>query len=249
MEPGGRLETCADAATPTAGERSTLPSRTGRRAEVAFERDGLTTRRIPEPTSTDATHEEYVVDCGDGERILALRTQRLKQQLGPGYEIRGTVTPVTLPPDMAQIEVSIPLDLWPRFGAKLGLAFGALALGEYWTRSSWADWLRARLHGQAAEAPDPRVVLRSLPIPPGADDTLPLLTDRPNHTIFLMGSEPATLMIHLFGVWCYLVPLGPSTSADGPAWKFDSVRGRAEQTTFDALVLDAITRLDGGNAA
>jgi hypothetical protein len=209
----------------------------GQPVRVEFGSDAIVTRRVPHRTHADESHETYITEVGEGEEILGLRVQRTRQRLGPGYEVRGRVKLVDDAEQQVRIEVSTHMDLWARFGAKLGLGLAGAALDDAWARSQWAYWLRARLRGRELAAPDPRVSLQVLPDRIDDGDTLSLLTDPPTHTIFTVnGSTNASLMVHLFGSWRYVVPLGPLGSVAGPAWTFDPQKGTAVQTTLMELI-------------
>ncbi len=174
---------------------------------------------------------------------MQLRIDRLRRQLGSGFRVEGRVETVEMHEEKeARAEISMPADLWPRLGAKLGLALGSRGMDEQWLRSDWAKWLRACLRGERAEAPDSRVALRPLPdgLLPG--DPLELLVDPPNHVVFFAGDDPTALMFHLFGVWRYVVPLGPGDLRDRPAWTFDPREGTATEVPFISLVVASSNR-------
>jgi len=213
------------------------------RAELELARDGPKVRRVPYRTSKDAAGERYIVDPGDGERIAALRAARLRRQLPPGYDVRTRVEKVALPDDQALVEFSTSIHMWPRMAAKLGLALGARGFDKDWIRGEWADWLRGILHASPEPAPDSRANLPALPEPIAADDELAILVDPPHHTIFFVGQDSLYLMIHLFGIWRYVVPLGPADRRDRPAWQFDPRRGTAREMEFIELVVAGSSRI------
>jgi hypothetical protein len=49
-------------------------------------------------------------------------------------------------------------------------------------------------------------------------------------------------MMHLFGIWRYMVPLGPADRCDRPAWKFDPRRAKAREMEFIELVVAGSNR-------
>jgi hypothetical protein len=214
----------------------------GARAELELGRAGPKVRRVPYQVSSDSSGESYIVELGEGEQIAALRAERLRRKLSPGYDVHTRIDEVQLPDDEARIEVSISIHLWPRMAAKLGLGFGVRGLGEDWIRGEWADWLRRILHGSPDPAPDPRIRLHALPEPIADDDDLAMLVDPPHHTIFFCGEDPLYLMIHLFGIWRYVVPLGPAERRDRPAWQFDPRRARAREMEFIEMAVSLVNR-------
>jgi hypothetical protein len=159
----------------------------GARAELELGRAGPKVRRVPYRVSKDSCGESYIVEPGEGEKIAALRAERLRRQLPPGYDVRTRIDEIQLPDDEALVELSISIHLWPRMAAKLALGLGARGLDGDWIHSEWADWLRGILRGSNSPAPDPRVRLHALPEPIAADDELALLLEPPHHTIFSAG--------------------------------------------------------------
>jgi hypothetical protein len=215
----------------------------GARAELELGRDRPKVRRVPYRTSKDATGERYIVEPGDGERIAALRAARLRRGLPPGHDVRTRIEEIELPNDRALVELSTSIHMWPRMAAKLGLVLGARGFDEDWIRGEWADWLRGILHAAPGPAPDARVRLKALPAPIAADDELAILVDPPHHTIFFVGEDPLCLMIHLFGIWRYVMPLGPGDRRDRPAWEFDPRRGSAREMEFIELAVAGSARV------
>ncbi|HEY5941897.1 MAG TPA: HNH endonuclease [Solirubrobacterales bacterium] len=221
----------------------------GARAELELGRTGPKVRRVPYRVSKDSGGESYIVEPGEGERIAALRVARLRRDLPPGYDVRTRIEEIELPDDEARIELSMSIHLWPRMAAKLGLSLGARGMDKNWIRGAWADWLRGILRGSPTSAPDPRVYLRALPEPIGDTDELAMLVDPPHHTIFFSGEAPVCLMVHLFGTWRYVVPLGPADCRDRPAWEFDPRRGSALEMEFIELAVAGAERSAAGGRA
>lgn len=215
----------------------------GARTELELGRDGPKVRRVPYRVSKDSGGERYIVEPGEGERIAALRVARLRRQLPAGYDVRARIEEIELPDDQALVELSMSTHLWPRMAAKLGLVLGARCLDEDWVRGEWADWLRGILRGSPGPAPDARVRLHAVPQSIAADDELAVLVDPPHHTIFFVGEDPLCLMIHLFGIWRYVVPLGPADRRDRPAWQFDPRRGSAREMEFIELAVSGSSRV------
>jgi hypothetical protein len=203
--------------------------------------DGPAITRLPHRIDATDDHERYVTEVDDGDRLLRVRVERLQKQLGPGYEVHGRVVDVGDADDEVSVVLSTSALLWPRMGAKLALAFGTEAFGQEWAQSVWADWLRGTLRGGDEPAPDARLRLRPLPDTLDEADPLRPLSDPPNHVVYLAGGERAILMVHMFGIWRYGVPLGVPAPLDAPAWVFDSANGKAAQTTLGEL---ALTRRD-----
>jgi hypothetical protein len=54
-------------------------------------------------------------------------------------------------------------------------------------------------------------------------------------------------MIHLFGLWRYVVPLGPADRRDRPAWQFDPRRGSALEMEFIELAVAGSARVFGAD--
>ncbi len=215
----------------------------GARAELELGRSGPQVRRMPYLVSKDSKRERYVVKSGEGARLAALRAERIRRSLPPGYDVRTRISGIELPDDEAHIGLSISTHLWPRMAAKLALAFGARALEEDWIRGEWADWLRGIVRGSSDRAPNPRVQLRALPEQIAVDDPLAVLADCPRHTIFFVGEDPLCLMIHLFGIWRYVMPLGLAGRRDLPAWEFDPQLGTMQEMEFIELAVAGSERL------
>jgi hypothetical protein len=76
-----------------------------------------------------------------------------------------------------------------------------------------------------------------------------MLVDPPHHTIFFSGEDPVCLMVHLFGTWRYVVPLGPADRRDRPAWEFDPRRGSAREMEFIELAVAGAERFAAGGRA
>jgi HNH endonuclease len=220
-------------------------TKTGAPIELELGKEAPSTRRVPYCLSRADGRETYIVEPGEGEEILELRLERLQRQLGIGYAVKGRVEEVRLDEDQeAAVEWSIPIDMWPRFGAKLGLAFGAQGMGSDWVRSDWAAWLRRQLAGENTPAPDNRSSLRALPEALGDDDPLALFVDPPQHLIWFVDGEIVMLMVHLFGLWRYVVPLGPATRQDRPAWRFDPREGKAQEMAFIELAVSSAEKMN-----
>jgi HNH endonuclease len=213
------------------------------RAELKLGRAGPKVRRVPYRVSKDSSGESYIVEPGEGKQIAGVRAERLCRQLPPGYDVRTRIDEVQLPDDEALVELSISIHLWPRMAAKLGLAFGARGLDKDWIRGVWADWLRGILRGSPGPAPHARVRLHALPELIAADDELALLVNPPHHTIFFSGENPLCLMVHLFGIWRYVVPLGPAERRDRPAWELDPRRAKACEMEFIELAIAGANRV------
>lgn len=221
-----------------------IPS--GRRIEVESGRDAITARCLPHRISAIETQEHYVVDPNDAARILRLRAERIRKQRGAGFEVRAQLGQTDgNPDDRVQIDYSVSADVWPRFGAKLGLGLGARGMGDAWLRSDWAAWLRARLRGSDAASPGGIATLPLFPESLSADDSFARLSDPPQHTIVFTHTDPTVLVAHLFGSWRYGVPLGPNGPRDGPAWTFDPRTGTAAETTLIGLIIANRDRFTG----
>jgi len=54
-------------------------------------------------------------------------------------------------------------------------------------------------------------------------------------------------MVHLFGTWRYVVPLGPADRRDRPAWEFDPRRGSAREMEFIELAVAGAERFAAGS--
>jgi hypothetical protein len=218
------------------------------RAELELGREGPKVRRLPQPVSGGPGKERYIVERGEGKRIAELRAERIRRDLPAGFEVVTRIDSVELPEDDAEVELSVSTDLWPRMGAKLALGLGFQGLDDTWARGEWAGWLRGILRGSSDPAPDTRVRLRVLPKAIGSDDHLVMLANPPHHTVFFVGDDPLCLMIHLFGIWRYVGPLGPATPRDRPAWEFDPRRRSARETAFIELAVAGAERFAASKA-
>ena len=206
-----------------------------------FTPDGVYARRLPVPEHRDENSERYTVEIGDSDALVAKRTERLRKQLGPGYDVRATVETIRQNPIM-HMNFSLDVSLWPRFAAKLALAFGREVLGEPWLGTAQARHLRAVMWNLPSVAP--LVALRPLPEVVEAGDPLrPLLAAPPAHVVTVQRStRGAMLMLHLFGTFRFGVPLGEEGPPPRyePVWIFDPVAGSARRTTWPDFIMEAI---------
>lgn len=213
---------------------------------ATFTADGeVVGRRLPTALRRDEDGERFVVEPGEGEEFLRLRTERLRRRLGPGYGVQGTIE--TVPQDVeGSMEFTIDGSLWPRLGAKLALAFGREALGVEWLDQPVAELLRLVLWEPEKVPGDVLLPWHSVV---AADDQLRPLLHPPEHLIAVQRTYAGrrVLMVHLFGEWRYGVPLGDfELSEREPAWVFDPVRGTCRTTEWTMLIEEAVTALADG---
>jgi hypothetical protein len=229
------------------GEVPPAPRIAGRTLEadepvmVEFTDGAIYGRRLPVPERRDESRERYTVEPGEAEALLAKRSERLRKKLGPDWEVRGRIETVRQDP-VAHMEFSIDASIWPRFGAKLALAFGREALGLDWLDSAQAHHLRDVLWHRPTEPP----IAALWPIAErvGADDPLRRLFTPPQHDVHVQRTgHGAVLLLYLFGILRYGVPLADAPQAvDEPCWLFDPIAGTARRTTWPDFITAAIAR-------
>jgi HNH endonuclease len=197
---------------------------------------GPQARRVPHKAQDDETGRRYVVDEGEGEAFAERMKARLEQQLGDGFQVEAQVERIEEAEQEASVPVGLPLKLWPRFGAKLGLAFGREVLGDEWLLTEDAGRLRRVLW-------DTEEVLMLEPLwdQVEEDDPFTLLAPPPGHLVAVAPrGEGCSLIVQLFGGLRYAVPLSDqhSVDLDWTVWTFDPVAGTARKTTLGALIAE-----------
>ena len=109
--------------------------------ELGGKGKGPQVRRVPHKIRDDETGLSYVVEPGEGEALAEKIKACLEKRYGNSARIEASIQSVETGGD-ASVRVSLPVKLWPRFGAKLGLAFGREALDDDWLLSEDASRLR-----------------------------------------------------------------------------------------------------------
>lgn len=193
----------------------------------------LRVSRVPRRTRNDETGTTIITEIGDGATIAAKEAAKIEQRgrelYGDGgFEIETSIEHIK---DEATLSIatSMSLTLWPRFGAKLGLAFGRDALGDDWLRSEDADRLRRLLWNEPG-APE----AQPLPEPVEAGDIFALIAPSPAHIVYIGASTRGCgLIVQLFGAVRYAVPLSQTIMLPEPViWSFDPVAGTANKTSL-----------------
>jgi hypothetical protein len=195
-------------------------------------------RRVPRKIRDDETGVSFITDPGEGAEFGEQQIPRLEQRgrelYGEGgFRIEMSVEGTEDEGDVT-ITSRLKMDLWPRFGAKLGLAFGREALGEKWVGSEDAARLRRLLWAERG-APSANPLWEQV----SETDAFALLAPAPQHLIRIGGGfgTGCGLIVQLFGALRYGVPLSDSVSIPEPVvWLFDPVAGTARQTTQAQLI-------------
>ena len=214
----------------------------GGRGYLELGRDGARGRRVRQVLQQDENVERYLVEEGEGEELLRTREARLRQQHGEAIKIESKIEAVH-DETTASIRYSLKTTVWPRFGAKLGLAFGRHVLGIDWLSTPQAAHLRDVLSGNDSEPDDLTYCWDTIP----TDDPFSRLAPPPAHLVAVCADENgAGLMVQVFGQMRYRVPLSPIAHPDTGwlLWIFDPVKGKARQTTFVGLAEESICRGD-----
>lgn len=81
------------------------------------------------------------VEPGEAEALAEKLKARIEKRHGDGAKVEAKVEQIEAG-ELASVRIGLPMTLWPRFAAKLGLAFGRKALGEDWVQSEGAARLR-----------------------------------------------------------------------------------------------------------
>lgn len=207
----------------------------GGRVYVELGAAGPRVGRVPHKVRDDETGRRYVVDAGDGEALAERMKARMERQLGDRARVETHVEAVK-EEQQASVQVGLPTKLWPRFGAKLGLAFGRDVLGDDWLLSEDASRLR-RVLRDAEDAPE------LWPLWENVEDGDPftLIAPQPQHLVAVAPRDPGCgLIVQLFGVLRYSVPLSAKRSVDPDwtVWTFDPVAATARRTTLAALIAE-----------
>ncbi len=209
-------------------------------------RDGASVHRVPAPEHRDESSERYTVDLGDAEALVRKRIERIRAQRGDSVEVDFTIETVRQPEAVGNIAYSLKMSLWPRFGAKVGLAFGRELLGESWLSTPQAAHLRDVLAGGESVPAEGLPPLSPLWDAVEPDDLYhQVLAPPPAHLLMAVSTQRGTgLVLQLVGEFRYAIPLSP-TPAEGVhdrAWIFDPIVQTARETTLSGLVEDAMRR-------
>jgi hypothetical protein len=193
--------------------------------------------RVPRRTRDDETGTTLITEIGDGADIAAKELPKMEQRARElygdgGFRIETSIEQIRNEGTLS-IPTSLSMTLWPRFGAKLGLAFGREALGGDWLRSEDAARLR-RLLWSEPDAPE----ARPLPEHVEAGDVFALVAPPPTHLIYVgVFNRGCGLIVQLFGTLRYGVPLSESiTLAEPMIWTFDPIAGTASRTDLAQLI-------------
>lgn len=196
--------------------------------------------RVPRKVRDDERGASFVTDIGAGAEFCERQIPRLEKR---GRELYGEgafriETSVERVKDEGSFTVNLGLkmDLWPRFGAKLGLAFGRETLGEEWVRSEDAARLRRLLWFQP-EAPNANPLWENV----SEMDAFAKLAPVPQHLVWIGDGfgKGCGMIVQLFGTLRYGVPLSDSVSIPEPVvWLFDPVAGTVHQTILAQLIAE-----------
>lgn len=196
-------------------------------------------RRVPRVTRDDDTGATIIAEVGEGAAVAEQHRQRLEQR---GRELHGaggfrleTSIERIEDPGVLSVRTSLKSTVWPRFGAKLGLAFGREVLGDPWVCSEGAARLRRLLSDDPA-APEANPLWDQVE---DEDDPFAQLVAPPEHFVAAMPyGDGSMLLIQLFGGLRYAVPLSDDhpVPADWTVWTFNPVAGTARKTTLSQLI-------------
>jgi hypothetical protein len=196
-------------------------------------------RRVPRRTRDDATGTTLITEIGDGAGVAAKELPRMEQRARAlygdgGFRVETSIEQIKDEGELS-IRTSLLMTLWPRFGAKLGLAFGREVLGEQWLRSEDAARLR-RLLWNEPNSPE----AQPLPEHVEAGDVFALVAPPPTHLVYVTDFDHGCgLIVQLFGTLRYGVPLSESITLGEPViWTFDPVAGTASRTDLAQLIAD-----------
>jgi hypothetical protein len=194
------------------------------------------TRLLPHKTRDDEGGVTYVTEPGRGQEIMEKVKARLEAQLGPGYRVDASVED-TIIPDRGTVPVSISERIWPRFAAKLALAFGREALGDDWARADDAELIRSVLW-DAPDAPSARPLWKQS----DGTDALARLAPPPMHLVMVSEARESGcgIIVQLFGGMVYGCQLSEMLTVVEPrVWTFDPVAGTATETSVEQLIADS----------
>jgi hypothetical protein len=196
-------------------------------------------RRVPRRTRNDANGTTLITEIGDGAEIAAKELPRMEQRARElhgdgGFRVESSIEQIRDEGELS-ILTSLSMTLWPRFGAKLGLALGREALGDGWLHSQDAARLR-RLLWNEPDAPQ----AQPLPEHVEAGDVFALIAPPPTHLVYVGNFHRGCgLIVQLFGTLRYAVPLSDTITLVEPAvWTFDPVAGTASRTGLAQLIAD-----------
>lgn len=193
--------------------------------------------RVPRRTRDDETGTTLITEIDDGADIAAKELPKMEQRARAlygdgGFRIETSIEQIRDEGTLS-IPTSLSMTLWPRFGAKLGLAFGREALGDDWLHSEDAARLRQLLWNEP-DAPE----AQPLPEHVEASDVFALVAPPPTHLIYVGDFDRGCgLIVQLFGTLRYAVPLSGSITLTEPViWTFDPVAGTASGTDLAQLI-------------
>lgn len=196
-------------------------------------------RRAPRRTRNDETGTTFITEIGDGAEIAAKELPKIEQRARElygdgGFRVETSIEQIKDDGELS-ILTSLSMTLWPRFGAKLGLAFGREVLGGDWLRSEEAARLR-RLLWNEPDAPE----AHPLPEHVEAGDVFALVAPPPTHLVYVGNFDRGCgLILHLFGTLRYAVPLSESiTLAEPVIWTFDPIAGTASRTDLAQFIAE-----------
>lgn len=216
----------------------------GGRAYIELGRDGLSTHRVPHRQKHSDTGLQYVTQLGESEALIRKLEARLRKKHGDKIKIEAS-TKTIRDETIAHIPfLSLKTTTWPRFGAKLGLAFGREILGEQWLSTADAAHLREILWGRETESPTLDPLWDTV-----HDDVFTRLAPTPSHLVAAHASVDGTvLIVQLFGKMRYGFPITttPQTPERWAMWVFDPVQGSAEETDMEGLIVQSLQRGDWG---
>jgi hypothetical protein len=216
-----------------------LPGTTvdGRPIQLELGRDESRTRLLPHKTRDDENEVTYVTEPGQGEEIMEKVKARLEARLGPGYRVE-TSTEETIIPDRGSVPVSISESVWPRFAAKLALAFGREAFGDDWARSDPEAALIRKVLWNEPNAPSSRPLWRQS----DGTDVLARLAPAPQHLVMVSQAPEGDrgIVVQLFGGMVYGCRLSRTLTVPEPRiWTFDPVAGTVAETTVGKLIVNS----------
>lgn len=194
-----------------------------------------------------------ILDLGDGRVQVRAGSEEEGERLRKRVEAkaaaegkRATVESVERVKHRPTIKgtMVIRTDVWRREAAKIGLGVGSTVYPPSWRRSGDAHRLREWMHDRDRSSNNwkaPPLVPLSPP-----SDPVALCRDDEHLLFFTRLSDGATyLTVTLFGAAFFAVPVDTS-GGDVPklAWRLDWRHpNRDGATTWDELLLDAVTRL------
>jgi hypothetical protein len=213
----------------------------GTPAVAVLDRSGWYAELLPTEEWVDENTFRFSIDAND----IAARDKkvaRMEKQLGQPVKVASTRSRIIEHPEV-KLHYEVEATMWPRFGAKLALGVGALALGSDWLGSAHAQWLHDVLWDNPTTPPEPFGPLAPMPTT-FTGDSIGRYLFPPEHVLAVAHtSHGPGLAFYSFSERYYLVPLGVDAHLpEQVAWVLDPVRHKVERMRYEDWMMSLVLR-------